>query len=67
MKVYMDNNRVTLPDPQVISVMQSVYKQMAGDISAPHFAGSQSRKIYVETIERIRLCTGASEKDLDIE
>ena len=63
MRVYLDNNRATMLDPQVKTTMLSAYERNMGDINSPHYAGSESRKAYLEAIEKIGLGIGATEKD----
>ncbi len=61
--IYLDNNRATQIDSQVIKVMESLYNDNFGELHALHFAGAKSRKVYNEALEKIYASIHASDKD----
>ncbi len=63
MKVYLDNNRVTPVDPQVLGAMEPLLKEPYGDLHALHWAGAASRKAYNTALEKCYAALHAGEKD----
>ena len=61
--IYLDNNRVTKIDPQIIKIMEEFYNDNFGELHVLHYAGAKSRKIYNEALEKIYASIHASDKD----
>ncbi len=61
--IYLDNNRATKIDPQVVKVMETLYNDNFGELHALHFAGAKSRKIYNEALEKVYASIHANDKD----
>ncbi len=63
MKVYLDNNRATLLDPQVSDAMQPLYTTHYADPAAMHAEGAESRRLRDQAYEKIRASLHATESD----
>jgi len=63
MKVYLDNNRATMPDTQVIEAMQPLYTAHYADPSAEHAQGVASHHLLVQAQEKIRASLHATDAD----
>ncbi|WP_457607392.1 cysteine desulfurase family protein [Nitratifractor sp.] len=53
MQAYLDNNRATAVDPQVLAAMEPLLKEPVGDLNALHSLGASSRKLYTEAMEKL--------------
>jgi len=53
MQVYLDNNRITRVDPQVLTAMEPLLKEPYGDLHALHARGAASRKLYTQAMEKL--------------
>jgi len=62
MHVYLDNNRTTLVDPQVLAAMEPLLKEPYGELHALHKAGAKSRKVYAEAMEKLYAALHAPEE-----
>ncbi|WP_457602529.1 cysteine desulfurase family protein [Nitratifractor sp.] len=53
MQVYLDNNRLTQVDPQVLGAMEPFLKEPYGDLHALHARGASSRKEFLKALEKL--------------
>lgn len=63
MKVYLDNNRATMMDPQVLEEMSPIFGEVYADPSAPHSFAGNARKLYGIAMEKIYTSIHASKND----
>jgi cysteine desulfurase len=63
MDIYLDNNRMTRVDEQVLSAMRPVLEGEYGDLFALHSAGAKSRKVYHEALDKVYASLHASSDD----
>ena len=54
MKVYLDNNRASVLDTQVLEVMQPIYTEHYADPTALHGAAIEARAPLTQAHEKIR-------------
>ncbi len=62
-RIYLDNNRTTAVDPQVLAAMKPFLEGSYADLHALHSDGARSRKAYNEALEKIYATLHAGEKD----
>ncbi len=53
MQVYLDNNRLTQVDPQVLAAMEPLLKEPYGDLHALHARGASTRKEFLKALEKL--------------
>ncbi len=64
MKVYLDNNRATMLDTQVIEAMQPLYTEHYADPVAIHAEGTESQRLRDQAYAKIRASLHATEADM---
>jgi len=63
MRVYLDNNRATLVDPQVVEAIEPFYGELYADPRAPHKHAQDVAKQYSIAMEKIYTSIHASKSD----
>ena len=63
MRVYLDNNRATMVDPQVVEAMEPFYGELYADRDAPHRGARDAKKQYSIAMEKIYTSIHAKQSD----
>ncbi len=62
--VYLDNNATTFIDPQVVEVMDAIYKESLGNPSSMHKFGQRARQLLVDAKTRVAQYFGVSSQEV---